>query len=147
MPLSPKLNDQGEPVAEDHEGIADGDRLIRRISDKQLVPSRIPGRRRVSSIAFSGKDNPTRGMSVDIEKLIVEDGKDPRRFVTTPRWFCSVYFEAGDLRTEGLKVGPLPVPGNPYHGEVWGSFNRRNKQALAKAAKWYVGADDVDIDA
>ena len=85
-------------------------------------------------------------MSVDIEKLIVEDGKDPVEFVTTPEWFCSVYFKAGTLRAENLKVGPVPLPSNPYHGEVWGQFGKSKRKRLLRAAAWYVPDSDVDLD-
>ena len=145
MPLTPNLDENGAVVAQDHEGIVDDDLIIRRISEQQITFDKATGRRRISSLAYNGASAVGKGMSVDIEKLISADGKDPKEFVTNPRWFCSVFFRAGDLRAEALKIGPVPQDDNPYHGEVWGNFTGAKKRRLMRTAAWYVPIDGVDL--
>ena len=89
-------------------------------------------------------------MSVDIELLITCGGLDPRRYVTEPPFIGSVCFQAGQGRGLGLRIGYDEVPGNPYHGEVWGHptanrFSGHQVRGLAQAAIWYVSIDDVEL--
>lgn len=95
-------------------------------------------------------------MSVDVEALILAAGQHPQTYVTTPVYTGSVALSAGDVRALDLWVGYEPienvpnVPGNPHHGEVWATTERKNfsdgqKTGLAKAAHWYVEVPDVDI--
>ncbi len=98
MALQPPPRDpQGEVLPHDHIGIASDDGIIRRISENQVVADST-GQRRVSSKAFKPSSGPNGGMSVDLEKLIIEANQDPRAYVTTPRWTGSARFEAGALR-------------------------------------------------
>lgn len=140
----PPRNPQGEVLPHDHSGIAPTDGVIRRISDQQLVVDS-SGQRRVSSKAFKASSGPIGGMSVDLEKLIVEAMQDPRAFVTTPRWMGSVRFEAGALREEGFLVGFDPLPENPYHGEVWGKFTKAQQRHLQEGAVWFVEIPGVKL--
>jgi hypothetical protein len=114
----------------------DGDILIRRLSEQQLVTDK-DGVRVPSSLAFQAS-TANGGMSVDIEKLIVESGQDPRVFVTTPRWTGSVFFHARPLRDLQLMVGYNPVDENPFHGEVWGISSRSTQRKLKNIYVWYV---------
>lgn len=75
---------------------------------------------------FSPSSEPNGGMSVDIERLMLADGVDPREYVTTPVFTGSVAFSAGAARALGLIVGYDPIPTNPYRGEVW-SADRPNR--------------------
>ncbi len=84
-------------------------------------------------------------MSVDLEKLIIEAKRDPRMYVTTPRWTGSVRFEAGRLRDEGFMVGFDPLPENPYHGEVWGKFTKAQQSCLQRLAVWFVPIPGVTL--
>jgi hypothetical protein len=142
--LSPQRDQNGNVVPHDHEGIVRDDGIIRRISEQQIVTDS-DGRRRISSIAFNKSSALNGGMSVDIQKLIEERGVDARQYVTTPRWTGSVRFEAGALRQEGFQVGFDPLPDNPFHGEVWGEFTKRQRLILQSIAIWFVEIPGVMI--
>lgn len=143
MPLDqPPLDNKGNVIPHDHQGIADEDRVIRRISLKQTVVDQ-NGERRISSIAFKPSTEERGGMSIDIEKLIIEAGKDPHNFVTSDRWPGSVLFDVGALRELGLRIGFDPLPNNPFHGEVWGKFSKSQQRSLRSLAIWFVPIDGV----
>lgn len=132
--------------------------IIRRIDpDQHIVPDANLGCKRISSKAFSPSSGPQGGMSVDIEKLMLDDRIDPREFVTTPRFQASVSFAAKVARDLGLRVGYNPIletdqiPENPYHGEVWGpdakpnKFSNGQRNGLHRAVEWYVELPGVEI--
>jgi hypothetical protein len=75
----------------------------------------------------------------------MENDIDPRSFVTTPRWAGSILLNVGLLREEGFRVGYSPQPENPFHGEVWGEFNRSQVEALRHAARWFVEIPEVGL--
>jgi hypothetical protein len=145
MALQPPPRDpQGEVLPHDHIGIAPDDGVIRRIAENQLVADST-GQRRVSTKAFKPSTGPNGGMSIDLEKLIIEAKQDPRAYVTTPRWTGSVRFQAGTLREEEFMVGFDPLPENPYHGEVWGKFTRAQQRRLQELAVWFVAIPGVKL--
>ncbi len=145
MPLSkPPLDDTGEVVPHDHEGIANGDRVIRRISEEHFVPDATGGRR-ISTMAFQASSDGNRGMSVDLEASILEAGVDAKTFVTTPRFLGSVWFFAGFLREEAFMVGYDPLADNVHHGEVWGNFSRGRRNKLLNTAQWFVEVAGVSL--
>lgn len=89
-------------------------------------------------------------MSVDIERLIVDAGLNPREYVRTPKYIGSVAFPVSAARDAKLLVGYDPLPDNPHHGEVWGNdrpnrFTRPQQKALNGACTWYVEIPDVEI--
>ncbi len=147
MPLSePPRDANGVVVPHDHPGIADADRIIRRISDEHIVSDvKAPGGRRVSTLAFQSSTNGNCGMSVDLESSIVNAGLDAPSFVTSPRFMGSVWFHAAHLRSETFQVGYDPLPENPHHGEVWGSFTRGRKNRLLASAQWFVPITGVSL--
>lgn len=136
MPLDPPpLDVDGEVSPHDHAGIRASDGVIRRISPHHLVYDEKIGGRRVSSIAF----RPLRGgMSIDLQRLIEEAGLDAKAYVASPPWVGAVRFTAEALRAEGFKVGFHPLPKNPYHGEVWGTFSKRMQKRLLALAEEFV---------
>lgn len=140
----PPRNPQGEVLPHDHSGIALDDGVLRRISENQVVADSA-GQRRVSSKAFKPSTGPNGGMSVDLEKLIIDAKQDPRAYVTTPRWTGSVRFKAGALREEEFMVGFDPLPENPYHGEVWGKFTKAQQRRLQQLAVWFVTIPGVKL--
>lgn len=145
MPLSkPPRNPQGEVVPHDHPEITATDGVIRRISEQWVTPGR-DGSPRVSSMALTVSSGHDGGMSVDLERLIMEAGVDPRVHVTTPKHIASVRFEAGDLRAEDLIVGVDPLPENPHHGEVWGRIPPGKFKRLMRQAQWFVALPDVNL--
>jgi hypothetical protein len=142
MPLSqPPRDDDGSTIRHDHPGISAEDLIVRRIHEQYIVPDEKVGRR-ISTQAFRPSKSDG-GMSVDLERLIVESGKDPRKVVTTPKWIGAVYFTAHDLREQEFVVGYDPVPNNPYHGLVWGTFTKSKQRNLQRMAKWYVPIPEV----
>ncbi|UYY60135.1 hypothetical protein [Sphingomonas sp. S2-65] len=149
MPTPPPRDAAGAVTPHDHTDIDDADVVIRRISELQVSRDK-DGKRRISSLAYQGSGS-NGGMSVDVLPFVVADGRDPREWVTTPRWIGSVKFSAGFLRGLSLKVGynPIPevdgLPANPYHGEVWGISSKGQKNALKRAAEWFVEIDGVEV--
>ena len=150
MPTPPPRDAAGIVEPHDHPEIGADDGVIRKISERQLVTDR-HGVRRISSLAYQASGGPKGGMSVDIERFITDANVNAQTWVTTPRWIGSVRFAAGFLRGQFFKVGydPLEQIGeqeaNPYHGEVWGEFTRKQKQAVQQAAEWFVPIDGVDL--
>jgi hypothetical protein len=146
LPLEqPQRDENGQVIPYDCDGIEGADGIIRRISDQFIVPDG-KGGRRISSMAFKKSSGANAGMSIDIEKLIVEAGLSPREFVTAPKWMGSVRFTAQALRDEVLLVGFDPLEDNPYHGEVWGSFTSAKAKRLQRMAEWYVAIDGVQLN-
>ncbi|MFZ1415885.1 MAG: hypothetical protein WAS73_15100 [Defluviicoccus sp.] len=141
----------------DEKQIGANETIIRRINPQQHVVWDANRKRyRITSKAYNKSSGLNDGMSVDIEKLIVAAGEDPYVYVTTPVFTGSVALAVGDVRALDLWVGYDPikdvpnVPDNPHHGEVWtttpkNSFNDRQKNGLARLARWYVELPDVDI--
>jgi hypothetical protein len=147
LPLLPPPRDKaGNVLPHDHDGITASDGVIRRIQENWLVddPKVISGKR-ITSMAFKPSSGPNGGMSVDLEQLVQEAGKDTKAFVTTPRWIGSIRYTAGALRAEGFQVGFHPIPENPFHGEVWGEFSKLQQGRLRNIAEWFVRIEGVSI--
>ena len=146
MPLTPPPRDpSGKVVPHDHAEILPVDGVIRRISHQQVVDDQLRGCRRISSIAFKASTGNSNGMSIDLQREIEEAGLNPRVFVTTLRWIGSVRFVAGELRGLSFQVGYDPLESNPYHGEVWGAFNKVQQDGLRIASQWFVEIPGVAI--
>lgn len=146
MPLSNPPRENGLVVPHNHPEITAEDRIIRRISEEHFVPDqKLNGNKRLSRMAFQASSHGNRGMSVDVERSITAAGLDAREFVTNPKFMCSVWFEAGFLRSQCLLVGYDPLPDNPHHGEVWGRFSKGLQTKLLKAAEWFVPNNNVTL--
>ena len=147
MPLSePPRDGNGQVKPHDHSGVGDTDRAIRRISAEHIVTDeKAATGKRISRMAFQTSTEGNRGMSVDLEALILEAGLDARRFVTTPKYTGSVSLPVGTLRAETLMVGYDPLPNNPYHGEVWGNLTKGCQGRLLKASEWFVEIESVTL--
>lgn len=148
MLTAPPRDENGDVTPHDHAEINNEDGVIRRISEKWVVPDK-DGGKRLSSMAYKASSGQNGGMSVDLEALIVAAGVNPKVHVTTPRWVGSIRFTADGLRAEGFMVGydPLeedpPHPANPFHGEVWGDFSRARQRRMSEIAEWYVSIPEV----
>lgn len=140
MPLDePPRDAQGSVVPHNHHQVLDHDGILRRISPFHVVEDeKVEGGKRVSSMAFQPSSGPNGGMSVDLERSILDAGGDPRMHVVSPPFVGAVRFVAGQLRAEEFLVGYDPLPGNPHHGEVWGSFTASKKKKLQALAEMYV---------
>lgn len=152
LPKPPEKDGQGKTLPHDHDELHSNDIVIRRIADKQIAnyPN---GVRRISSLAFKTFHSPSEGMSVDLERFIREDGLDPRKYVTTPRWFGSLQLRVGDVREKALLVGYDPTPDNPYHGQIWNAQGKPTRgeqkaqeRALRAISSWYVEIPGVEIN-
>lgn len=136
----------------DEPEIEESDGIIRRIDPKQhVVWDGNRGCNRLSTKLYSPSSGYNGGMSIDIERKIVESDVEVREFVTTPKFTGSVRFLAGEIRKIKLRLGYDPLPDNPHHGEVWGNDDRPNyfskgqKNALARTAEWFVELEDVEL--
>ncbi len=141
----PPLDLNGKTQPHDHGEILAEDFVIRRISEQQITTDSATGKRKVSSLAFKGSSDINGSMSVDIEKLIVAAGLRPEAYVTTPRWVGSIRIEVAPIRTKNCLVGFDPLPKNPYHGGIWGSFNRDTQNAIRQASNWLVEIKGVAL--
>lgn len=96
-------------------------------------------------MVFKASSGPKAGMSVDLQKQIEEAGLDARTYVTTPKWVGSLRLEAGALRGENFMIGFDPLPENPHHGEVWGTFSKSKQKRLRELSQWFVPIEGVSI--
>jgi hypothetical protein len=133
-------------IPHDHPEILADDLVIRRVSDSWAVNDpKVPGGKRLSSMAFEKSRGVNGGMSIDLKRQIEEAGKDAKSWVTTPRWTGSVTLRVGDLRAEGFQVGFDPLEDNPYHGEVWGQFSKGKKKRLMNMCGWFVPLEGIAL--
>lgn len=139
----PPHDDEGRVILHDHEEINNSDEVIRRVSEEQIVKKE--GKRIISSILYKPSSGKNGGMSVDLKQLIENDGIDPKVWVTTPKWMGSVIFKVVELRDLDFIVGYDPLPKNPYHGEVWGTFSRSRVKKLKSLAHWLVPIEDTNL--
>ncbi len=86
-----------------------------------------------------------RGMSVDLKNLIEQNGIDAKTFVSNPKFTGSILLNVGKLRELSFQVGYDPLPENPYHGEVWGTFSKANQKKISRLAQWFVEIPDVSL--
>lgn len=146
MPLQPPPRDeQGNVTPHDHPGIEPEDGVIRRVSPKlHVVWDPKIGGNRLSSIAF--KPSSDSGMSVDLERQILDAGLDVHHYVTTPTYTGSLRFQVGALRGKSFQVGFDPTTDNPYHGQVWFARSKANEKTLRTLCEWFVKLDGVAIE-
>jgi|JI10StandDraft_1071094.scaffolds.fasta_scaffold75475_2 hypothetical protein len=147
MPLSPPpIDAAGQVTPHDHEQLEAADVVIRRISPQWVVTEH-DGRKRLSSQAFEASSDGT-GVSLDIEKLIVEQGQQPAQYVTSPKHPAAISWSVGALRQQAeCFVGYDPLPDNPAHGAAWPKSklkSNRSKKIIASAA-WLVPMPGVDL--
>ena len=133
----PPRDASGNVVPYDDPDIKADDGLIRHINpDYHLVPDQNTGRLRLSTAAFSGSSKPPRGMSVDLERPMIEAGLDNQSMLPNAD-FGALRLIAGEMRELGHKVGRNPQSDNPYHGEVWGIGQGRSaKKRIMDKAVW-----------
>lgn len=150
LPLSPpQLDANGLVLPHDHPEILDDDGLIRRISPQWVVPDvKSPTGMRLSSEAFQPSSPEFGGgMSMDLERHIIEAGHDVPAHVTSPRWTGAVRITANLLRGYNLQVGYSPLPDNPFHAEAWGPISKKQSKALRLASTWVVEIEGCSLEA
>lgn len=131
----PPRDAHGKVIPHDDPAIVFDDGLIRYIPTNQVVFDQNIGRSRLSSGAFSESSEPPGGMSVDLERLMANDGLPSLGRLPHPP-FGAVRLIAGEMRALGHQVGSDPLPHNPYHGAVWniGKSKRARRRIMERIA-------------
>lgn len=139
LPTPPQRDQSGNVVPHDHQEILNTDEIIRRVSPYHIVDDpKVVGGKRISSFLFEESSEPPGGMSIDLKRLIEEDGFDATTVVTVEPHIAAVLLLASDFRTSGFRVGYDPLPHNLYHGEVWGNFSKGRQRTLLRTCSWLV---------
>jgi hypothetical protein len=110
--------------------------LWRRILPWHFVADENQGGLRPSSAAFEN-DPDAKPMSVFVEDLVREAGKDERDVLAGHRDFALASLTAGFARQQkqGVALEPTDFPG---HAVVFGEKTKSVRRAFAKSAKWVV---------
>lgn len=137
LEIEPQTDDEGNVVAHDNPAIDSASLVIRKISKHHIVDD-ANGNPIVTTASMQPSTSGNKGLSVDLEALILSDELDPRKIVSAPEWLGTVSLTAGEFRSEDYQVGYDPQPENIYHGEVWGHFSRGRRKRLLGIAQWYV---------
>jgi hypothetical protein len=122
-----------EDARPDDATIPNTDRLFRRVRENQLVRLE-DGSRRVSSALFKADE-----MSVNIESLMIAQGRPPEDTLTgyPSEYLTSIV--AGDVRDHGLRiVKQTEPPHDPAHGLVLGKKRESFANAMVRSHKWIV---------
>jgi hypothetical protein len=92
--------------------------LLRHVHPEQWSTDERTGYPRPQSNAFAFSSEGSRSMSVDIEPPMLAVGLPPTHYA-----FLSgkgaVRITAAKARELHLRVGPEPIPDNPFHGGIW----------------------------
>ncbi|MGH8479480.1 MAG: hypothetical protein ACREXK_07895 [Gammaproteobacteria bacterium] len=122
-----------EDARADDTTIPNTDRLFRRVRENQLVKLE-DGSRRPSSALF--KDTK---MSVNIESLMVQQGRPPEDTLTRYPGEYLTSIIAGDVRDHGLRiVKQTEPPHDPAHGLVLGKKKGSFANAMVRSHQWIV---------
>jgi hypothetical protein len=142
---APPLDAEGRVVPHDDADIPGDAYVLRYIVPDWLKPHHsLPGRRRLSSAAFSPSSkryDPYQGMSVDLLQPMVDAGLSPTDR-KGDKYEAIVQLRVRDLRSIGLQVGPDPLPSNPFHAAVWG-VKEATRNRVIKFYEWLEKPDDV----
>lgn len=126
------------PLPQDDLSIPDSDRLFRAVKPNLLV-SEPDGTMRPSSAVFK-----TQEMSVNIESLMVEQGRSPEETLERfPGWLLTSII-AGDVRRFSCPIVKATAPPNdPAHGLVLGKKTGAFANAMRRSARWIVAPGKV----
>ena len=129
--VEPQRDANGVAIPYDDEDIEAADGLIRHVHPTQLIYDDNKQCQRVSSGAFSPSQGINGGMSIDLERKLLDNGKDQLAMVPSEN-HAAVRLIAGKMRELGHQVGSNPLPENPYHGEVWISGGSKSQRKRAQ---------------
>lgn len=119
---------------QDDPTITNEDRLFRRVHLTQLVRDDDTGLARISSGAFRDKE-----LSVNIESILLNEGKSPAAYLQGHLVHKLVSVTAGEARQHSQAVCRDPLPNDLSHGLIVGSKNnRRTLEGLRDSAIWVV---------
>ena len=122
-----------EDARADDTTIPNTDRLFRRVRENQLVKLD-DGSRRPSSAVFKDAT-----MSVNIESLMIEQGRPPEDTLTGYPGEYLTCIIAGDVRAHGLRiVKQTEPPHDPAHGLVLGKKKGSFANAMVRSHQWIV---------
>jgi len=122
-----------EDARADNTTIPNTDRLFRRVRENQLVNLQ-DGSRRPSSALFKDAE-----MSVNIDSLMIQQGRPPEDTLTRypSEYLTSII--AGDVRAHGLRiVKQTEPPHDPAHGLVLGKKKGGFANAMVRSHQWIV---------
>jgi hypothetical protein len=121
------------PMEEDDPSIPDTDRLFRRVPPNQLEPLE-DGTFRPTSAVFKHAE-----LSVNIECLMVEQGRPPEDTLTGYPGHYLTSIIAGDVRAKGHPiVKDTEPPNDPAHGLVLGKKKNSFANAMLASHCWIV---------
>lgn len=132
----PPRDEDGIVQPHNDSDIRDDDGLLRYLNPaaNHLAPDQNTGGWRISSALFSESSYPGGGMSVDLERPMVEETGSNMTGLPSPE-FGIVRLITGDMRNKlGLKVGSDPKDDNPYHANVWGTKNKKKRSNILAMA-------------
>jgi hypothetical protein len=112
-------------------------RLFRRVHLKQIVKDEDTGAARVSSGVFRDKE-----LSVNIESILIAEGRTPDYCLRNTPHHKLVAFTAGSARRHNQIVFPDPEPEDSSHGIVYGSKNSlKICNGLRESSTWIIPAE------
>lgn len=122
----------------DDPSIPNTDRLFRRVAVNQLVPCE-DGSHRPSSSVFKHKE-----MSVNIESLMIEQGRSPEDTVSNYPGEFLTSISAMDVRQHKHPiVKDTDPPSDPAHGLVLGKKKDSFANAMIRAHKWIIAPPHI----
>jgi len=119
-----------ETSRQDDPTIPDSEDLFRRILGNWIVTEQHSGARRLSSQAFSDRDDE---ISVDLSSLISPRGS---LALGDDRHIGIAAITGGDARKLDQAVVRAPVPGDPAHALICGKQTKSVRRRLALRARW-----------
>lgn len=117
--------------------LTDDDMLWRRVPPQWIIFDKNLDCLRPSSAAFQDHPNGS-AMSVGIESIARQHGREPTDVLAGHDGFALVGFGVGCVRSLGQVVRHVPLPGQPEHGEVEGKKTGSVKKRLSAASNWVV---------
>ena len=125
----------------DDPSISNADRLFRRVRPNQLF-SEPDGSHRPTSAVFKNQE-----LSVNIESLMVEQGRRPEDTLTNfPHEFLTSIV-SGNVRAHGCPIVKDTVPPNdPAHGLVLGRKTNAFANAMVRTHQWIVAPQRMKAD-
>lgn len=126
-------------VFEDDPSITDAERLFRRIP-RTWVNWDESGNPAISSAAFKEED-----LSVNIESMMLRDGRLPAEAVRAYPGYGLAAITAGHARALNQRVAPDPSEEEPAHGVVQGPKKRGGiARRLRDGASWVIAPDQCE---
>ena len=122
-----------DDLRQDDLTIANDDRLFRRVRSNQLIPES-DGSQRPSSAVFKVLE-----LSVNIESLMIQQGRLPEDMLTNYPGEYLTAFTAGQVRAHGHPViKDTEPPNDPAHGLVLGKKKDSFANAMKRQHQWIV---------